>query len=305
MTTTKRRDLVSIGLPVYNGAQHLRESLDALLSQSHHRFELIISDNASTDDTSDICLEYAGRDDRIRYYRNEANHGSIVNFNRVLALAEGEYFMWAADHDNWGREYVSRCVQVLDNDSTVVLCSTEAAWIDSSGEVIEDIPTPIDTRGLNKVSRFRVILRSLDNCYPIYGLIRMAALEQIGPLRQSFAPDILLLTELSLLGAFAFIPERLFYLRRTKGWGDVYVHAEKLKINIASRRLGLRLYCEFLWQRCQCVTRHFKGPVGKSFAVLSVVWWMLVKYRWIIVAFPGSGSTRRVREIEPLGKSLP
>ena len=250
-----------------------------------------------------LVRNYAGRGDRIRYYRNDANHGAVINFNRVMELAEGEYFMWAADHDNWGPEYVSRCVQVLDNDSTVVLCSTEAAWIDSSGEVIEDIPTRIDTRGLDKVSRFRVILKSLDNCYPVYGLIRMAALEQIGPLRQSFAPDVLLLTELSLLGAFAFIPERLFYLRRTKGWGDAYVHAEKLKINLTSMGSGLRLYWEFLWQRCRCASRHFNGLAGKSFAVLSIVLCMLVKYNWIIFAFRRSGSRQGLPEKEALGKS--
>ena len=293
MTTTKRKGLVSIGLPVYNGAEHLRESLDALLSQSYRSLELIISDNASTDDTPDICREYAGRDNRVRYYRNDTNRGSIFNFNRVVALADGEYFMWAADHDNWGQDYLSRCVQVLDSDTTVVLCSSEAAWIDSSGEVIEAIATRLDTRGLDKSSRFQVFLWSLDNCYPIYGVLRTAALDQIGPLKQSFAPDILVLTELSLLGAFACVPERLFYLRRTKGWGDAYLQAEKLNINIASNRSGLRVFWKLVWQRCQCATKHFQGLVGKSVAVLSIFLCMMVKYRWIIGAFQSSDNTRR------------
>lgn len=67
--------LISIGLPVYNGERHIRQALDSLLAQNYGDFELIISDNASTDETQQICLEYAARDERIRYYRNERDMG--------------------------------------------------------------------------------------------------------------------------------------------------------------------------------------------------------------------------------------
>lgn len=89
---------VTIGMPVYNGQDTLRPVLDSLLGQSFTDFELIISDNASTDDTADICREYAERDCRIRYVRQEKNIGG-ANFPFVFYEARGEYFMWAADDD--------------------------------------------------------------------------------------------------------------------------------------------------------------------------------------------------------------
>lgn len=279
---------MSIGLPVYNGAQYLRQTLDALLGQTYEGFELIISDNASIDETPRICREYTARDPRIQYHRNDTNLGQLANFKRVMDLARGEFFMLAADHDDWGKEYISRCVEVLDNDSSVVLCTSEAAWIGSTGELLERISTRLDTRGLDKVSRFHVTLWSLDNCYASYGLIRMSALKNRAMCIQSFAPDVLLLTELSLLGAFACIPERLFYLRRMEGWGNAYVQAERLSINTDSKLLGLRVYWGLVWRRCRVASRHFPSLREKCMAIHSVVSCMQIKYRWIISAFHSS-----------------
>ncbi|MEM4134638.1 MAG: glycosyltransferase, partial [Candidatus Micrarchaeia archaeon] len=81
-----RNPLVSIGMPVYNGERFIRQALDSLLAQDYENFELIISDNASEDKTPEICLEYAARDKRIRYYRNEKNMGAAWNFKRVFDL---------------------------------------------------------------------------------------------------------------------------------------------------------------------------------------------------------------------------
>ncbi|WNC86000.1 glycosyltransferase family 2 protein [Thermosynechococcus sp. QKsg1] len=87
---------LSIGMPVYNGAKFIREALDSLLAQTFTDFELIISDNASTDETEAICREYAAKDKRIRYVRQAQNLGAAANFKYVLDEARGEYFMWAA-----------------------------------------------------------------------------------------------------------------------------------------------------------------------------------------------------------------
>jgi glycosyltransferase involved in cell wall biosynthesis len=283
----ERKSLVSIGLPVYNGARYLRQTLDALLAQTYDRFELIISDNASTDETPHICREYTKRDSRIQYHRNDVNLGQLFNFKRVMDLAIGEFFMLAGDHDDWEKEYISRCVEVLENDPSVVLCSSEAAWISSTGEFLERVFPRIDTRGLDKDSRFHVTLWALD-CYIIYGLIRMSALKNRARCILSFGPDVLLLTELSLLGAFAYIPARLFYLRRTEGYGNAYLQAERLGINTDSKLLGLRIYWEFVWRRCRVASRHFLTLRGKCIAIFSVLLCMLIKYRWIISAFHNS-----------------
>src|ERR671915_430558 len=93
------KPLVSIGLPVYNGANYLRKAVETILEQSYESLELIISDNASTDDTADICRDLSARDARIRVSRNAQNVGAARNYNIVFNAARGKYFKWAAHDD--------------------------------------------------------------------------------------------------------------------------------------------------------------------------------------------------------------
>src|SRR4051794_3298661 len=90
---------LSIGLPVYNGENFLAHAVDSILAQDFRDFELIISDNASTDRTAEICRGYAESDPRVRYVRFETNQGGSRNFCYVFELARGEYFKWAAHDD--------------------------------------------------------------------------------------------------------------------------------------------------------------------------------------------------------------
>ena len=103
--------LVSMGMPVYNGAKYLREALDSLLAQTYKDFELVISDNASTDDTAKICQEYARKDRRIRYIRRKENVGGWKNFDFVRREARGRYFVWAAHDDLRGKSYLEKCLK--------------------------------------------------------------------------------------------------------------------------------------------------------------------------------------------------
>lgn len=110
---TQRKPLVSIGMPVYNGAAFIREALDSLLAQTFTDFELIISDNASTDETEAICREYATKDHRIRYIRQSKNRGAAANFQFVLNEGVGEYFMWAAADDLWAPAFLELNLEFL------------------------------------------------------------------------------------------------------------------------------------------------------------------------------------------------
>jgi glycosyltransferase involved in cell wall biosynthesis len=112
---------VTIGMPVYNGGAFIREALDCLLAQTFNNFELIISDNASNDDTETICREYAERDQRIRYVRQSVNLGVIANFQFVLSEGIGEYFMWATPDDRRHPLFVEYAIAVLDSDQNVGL----------------------------------------------------------------------------------------------------------------------------------------------------------------------------------------
>ena len=122
---------VTIGLPVYNGERYLRPAIESILAQSFPHFELVISDNASTDGTEAICRDDADRDERVRYYRNTANLGMSRNFNLTFERATGRYFKWAADDDLLEPQYLARCVQVLDRDPGVILCHSQVRIIDA------------------------------------------------------------------------------------------------------------------------------------------------------------------------------
>ncbi len=135
---TQHSPRVSVGLAVYNGENFIRAAIDSILAQTFTDFELVISDNASTDKTQEICLEYAAKDGRIRYYRCERNMGAAWNQNRVFELSRGEYFRLAAHDDVIAPEYLAKCVEVLDQNPSVVLCHSWTKAINDQGEVIED-----------------------------------------------------------------------------------------------------------------------------------------------------------------------
>ena len=149
---------VSIGMAVYNEARFVRQGLDSLLAQEFCDFELIISDNASEDATAEICRDYASRDHRIRYYRNERNLGAVENFNYVFKLSLGEYFMWANGHTVWSPEFISSCVQVLQQDPSIMLCYPQTAWTNAQGEVLRVSPVGLDTRDCPPVPRFNLVI---------------------------------------------------------------------------------------------------------------------------------------------------
>lgn len=113
--------LVSIGLPTYNRASSLRKAITSALGQSYKNIELIISDNASSDDTERICREYAVADSRVTYVRQPNNVGPTPNFLDVLKRSRGEYFMWLCDDDWLDEVYVEKCVELLNEDSGTVL----------------------------------------------------------------------------------------------------------------------------------------------------------------------------------------
>ena len=287
MTATK--PLVSIGMPVYNEERFIKQALDCLLSQSFEDFELIISDNASTDHTGDICLEYAAKDRRIRYYRAETNLGSIVNANRTFELSNAEYFFWASGHDLRHETFIARCVEILDHDASVVLCYPKARWLESDGQLGKVIPGHVDTRGLDRVSRFNTVLWGLGYGYPIYGMIRSNALKRTGFARNTVGPDIVLLAELALLGAFAQVPEPLLYMRRLSDFGSWDHYLAKSFGPGREMRSAWYLYSKWIYEHLRVVARHTRSPRLKAVFMLSVILCMVTKYRGVLRGLRGTG----------------
>lgn len=211
MSTDKPR--ISIGLPVYNGERFFREALDSLLSQTYSDFELIICDNASTDQTEAICRAYAAKDRRVHYHRNRENLGVNANYNRVFELSTGEYFKWAASDDLCQPDYLARCVAVLDADPSVVLAYPKTRFIDERGGLLDRHDPGWDLRSEAAADRLRYVIYAGHWVNSIFGLIRATALARTRLLPGYPGGDYRLLGELSLQGKFFEIPEYLF-LRR-------------------------------------------------------------------------------------------
>lgn len=205
---------VSIGLPVYNGEAFLGEAIDSLLAQTYTDFELIISDNGSTDGTREICLERAGRDPRVRYYRNDKNVGAMKNFNRTVALARGELFKWAAHDDVHAPTCIERCVEALDGDPSVALAFPRFQDVDENGELIGLKRSAISADSSSVVDRFRELIRLDYSCEIVFGLMRTDMLRRTRLLADYADCDRVLLTEIGLAGRIEEIPDHLFSHRQ-------------------------------------------------------------------------------------------
>jgi Flp pilus assembly protein TadD/glycosyltransferase involved in cell wall biosynthesis len=206
--------LLSVGLFVYNGERFLEDALHSILNQTFKDFELIISDNASTDRTGEISQDYARRERRIRYYRSEKNMGAGWNARRVCELATGKYFKWAAADDMLEPEFLRRCIEALESDPACVVAYPKTRVVDENGNLIENYVTPMETNSSDPVTRFRGMLLISSWCYQIFGVMRMSALRQVPPQGSYVNSDRVLLARMSLLGPFYEVPEHLFISRR-------------------------------------------------------------------------------------------
>ncbi len=213
--TDDRIPLLSIGLPVYNGAAYLREALQSILSQSFRDFELIVSDNASTDETRAICTEFAGTDTRVRYIRQPRNLGAAPNYNLLVDHARGRYFKWAAHDDNLHPRFLEACIAALDANQDAVLAYPLTDVIDGQGAIIGPFDDNLELDGNTPKARLteylkRNFMRKRGLCNPIFGVIRTEDLSKTRLIQDFLASDLILLAHLALLGKFALVPETLF-----------------------------------------------------------------------------------------------
>jgi glycosyltransferase involved in cell wall biosynthesis len=133
---------VSVGMPVYNGLPYVREALTALLAQDYPNFELLISDNCSTDATAAVALEMTAGRDGVRYWKNPRNIGALNNFLLVLERARGKYFMWAAHDDRWSPQFISALVAQLEANPHAVLATPGAVVMNEDGSLHRPLPDP-------------------------------------------------------------------------------------------------------------------------------------------------------------------
>ena len=208
--------LVTIGLPVYNGAHYLRTTLDSLLAQTWQDFALIIWDDASTDESYEIACSYARKDNRLTVRRHDTNVGMINNFGSVVRAASSPFFMWASDHDIWEPAFIEKLVAEIQEDKKVVLAYSLVRLIDSDGNEIIHRPKRFETSGMSLVERLEEIFKKGEGYGSmIYGLFRRDALCECGFYRKVLIPDTVLIWEIITLGNIIQVPEVLWNRRLT------------------------------------------------------------------------------------------
>ncbi len=215
--------MVSVGLPLYNGEKYLRESLDSILNQTFTDFEVVISDNASTDATQSICEEYAKKDSRIRYIRYEENRGGPWNFNNTFDLSRGKYFNWAAYDDRIRPRFLEACVEALEERPDYVCCWPNNDVIKGDGSLYHRYEEPeMEHESDRPHLRFRDAVFGTHSTLQVYGVIRSDVLRKTCKMAQWICSDTTLEGQLALYGKFYLHPEYLFERRyhEQSSWKD-------------------------------------------------------------------------------------
>jgi glycosyltransferase involved in cell wall biosynthesis len=200
---------LSIGLSLSNGDRFLEAAIESILNQTFRDFELIISDNCSSDSSGEICRRFAAQDSRIRYYRAEHVMSAGWNLRDVYFKATGKYFKWATHDDMIQPDFLRLCIDALEADDSLIVAHTLTRCIDESGQFVESNDERLRTSSLDPVVRARDLLLKGHGGNPLSGLIRLDALRKLPP-RDSYAhSDRVLLLQLGLLGRFYEVPEHL------------------------------------------------------------------------------------------------
>jgi glycosyltransferase involved in cell wall biosynthesis len=260
---------LTVGLPVYNGEKFLAQSLDALLGQTYADFELLISDNTSTDDTARICARYQAQDPRIRYFRQPRNIGCAPNHNFLVGQARGEFFKWASDDDLYACNLLERCVDALDKYPDVVLAHSFTALIDSSGAVTMPVKYSLNTAAPSAPERFRSVL--FDPGGDDGGaVIRTSILRQTALTASYYRADRTFVAELALYGPFHQVPGWLYFRRdhpdrAARAFSTVRSWCANLDPRRADRLRNPvgRLYAEYIWGYISAIRRAPLTPVER------------------------------------------
>ena len=267
---------VSIGMPIYNESRFIQKTIESLIRQSYTKFELTISDNASTDKTEEICRKYAAKDKRIKYIRCENNLGATLNFLNALNLSSAPYFFWASGHDMWHPDFICQCVYLLESQPEVILAYPRTILIDQDDKELEITPDQIDTRGMSALQSYCHLIWNLHWCNMFYGIHRTKEIKKCFTVKEIYGPDNLILASLALRGAIAQVKEPLYYRRinRPEEGSDERKRRQLISLypNTAKfNKSGTELFCELRNEYLKSVISSSLNLREKIIAIISTV----------------------------------
>lgn len=209
------RPKISVGMPVYNGERYLEAAILAVLGQTCGDFELIISDNASTDRTPEICRDFAARDPRICYLRNPVNIGAANNYNQLFHRSSAPYFRWFNADDLCAPELHEQCLAALEAHPDAVMAYGKTDIVDGEGALLKHYDDRLDLRQDSVAERFISFQENVGLTNAIYGLMRRSALQKTSLMGNGSFPaaDTIMMAELVLQGKFIELPQTLFFRR--------------------------------------------------------------------------------------------
>lgn len=271
--------LVSVGMPVYNGAADLPRALAALTTQTHQNLEIIISDNASTDATPDICRHFASQDARIRYFRNETNIGGAANFERVLRLANSPYFMWAACDDWWAPDFVRANLLCLLENPRHIASMSSLKYVDGNRFVWMPFIHRADTRPLvgSVAANVRHYVANSGMNSRFYALFRREILLKCLPFETYTAADNALIVRTLAYGTYGEVPRVLFHR------GMAGESARHLKMLTADRSFPGRFLPLWHYSRTVWKMPHVPHDVGMliSLGIVNSIFSAMLVIAWI------------------------
>ena len=253
---------LTVAVPVFNGERFLAQCLDSLLSQTYRGFVLLISDNASTDRTQEICRHYLERDPRVRYHRNPVNIGMYGNFNRLLGLVQTPYVKLANADDFWAPTMLADAMQQLHDDPSLVVCYPRAVLVDENGREIRRYDNPLHLMEDEPRVRFRRVLTELGLVNQLQGVIRTDPLRSMLPLMSHTLADRVFLAELSLHGKIMELPKFQYFRRfhdESSSWNR---GSESHQIRRVFRAGTRRVHLATWKYHAALVRRVLRGPLG-------------------------------------------
>lgn len=226
----EKSPLVSVGIPTFNRPDGLRRTLECITGQTYKNLEIIVSDNCSPGpETESVVREFMAKDSRIRYYRQEINRGPTVNFGFVLEKATGEYFMWAADDDEWESPFIYRLLDLMLKRPDISGAMSGVKIIDDHGKIVKTIRYPLISKP--DYSRFRLAFFASSHdeiAILIYGLyLTEKANLFYKNSDNTFGKDMLMVCDMVLSVKFGYVDE-ILHIRQVhlKGTAELYKEEE-------------------------------------------------------------------------------
>lgn len=252
-----------IGMPVRNGENFLGAALECLLAQSYTDFRIVLSDNSSSDRTRDIAEQYAARDERLQYVRQERDLGAAANFNFLVRTTESDLFKWAAHDDLCDPEYLRRTIELLDHNPEAVVAHSFTHVVNARDEIVgryDDQQTLVNERPSRRLSAsFHLRYPS-----PVWGVMRRAALERTKLIEGYLGSDWNFLGEMLLQGRLVLVPEYLFSVRMHDRGFSFGIQRESKQFRLAwfdpAARRPLLSAFQSAWRFVGAVLRHPLSP---------------------------------------------